>query len=106
MRELTVHASEPNADKACRLDAGGQRRRQNEINSLFAAIAQRRELDDGQVLLLRGNPNELWPRVEAFIAEESVCCPFFSFQAAERDDGVELTITGARLDQIAMLRDG
>jgi hypothetical protein len=101
MRELIVHASQPDAERACRLTADDRNRRQDDLDSLFAAVADTQPLPDGQVLTLRGNPNEIWPRVEAFVAEERVCCPFFSFRAVERADGVELTITGGRLTEVA-----
>lgn len=101
MRTLTVHASQPGADKACLMTLDQGASREGDIDSLFASVVSQTELDDGQVLRLKGDPDDLWPRVEAFIEEEKVCCPFFSFEARELEDGVELTITGGSLSDVA-----
>jgi hypothetical protein len=100
LRSLTIEASQPGAEKACLLTPEDGARRQADIDSLFANAVQNRPIDEGQVLTLKGNPDELWPRVLGFIEEERLCCPFFSFHAQELADGVELTITGARLTEV------
>lgn len=101
MRQLAVTARDPQAERACLMTAADGTRRKGDLNSLFAAVVSTTDLDDGQVLHLRGPVDELWPQVEQFVAEEQVCCPFFSFAARELPDGVELTITGASLAEVA-----
>ncbi len=36
----------------------------------------------------------LWREVSAFMDEEAVCCPFFTFEQVEEPDGVLLRVTG------------
>jgi hypothetical protein len=101
MREITITASQPDAERACLMTANEGARRGPEIAALFASVAETHSLPDGQRLLLRDDPDDLWIRVTKFIEEETLCCPFFSFRARELEDGVELTITGARLGDVA-----
>ena len=100
MRTLTVEASQPDAEKACQMTAADGQRRERDLDLLFSAVVENTPLDDGQVLRLQGDPAELWPKIMTFIDEEEVCCPFFSFRAKELADGVELTISGARLSEV------
>ncbi|HET9201397.1 MAG TPA: hypothetical protein VFO84_10560 [Dehalococcoidia bacterium] len=100
MRTLTVEASQPDAEKACLMTADQGQRRQGDLDSLFSKVVKNTPIEDGQVLRLQGDRDDLWQKVLAFIEEEKVCCPFFSFEARELPDGVELTISGARLGEI------
>jgi hypothetical protein len=89
-----VPALEPGADPACRLTPDEGRRRQPEIDRLFAALAEQRQGDGGTVFVFRGDPDELWDEVTAFVDEEAVCCPFYSFEQTEEADGVLLRVSG------------
>jgi hypothetical protein len=100
MRTLTVQASQPDAEKACLMTAEDGQRRGGDLDALFGAVVKNTPLEEGQILHLKGDPDDLWQKALAFIEEEKVCCPFFSFQARELIDGVELTITGARLSEV------
>jgi hypothetical protein len=104
MRTLTVEASQPDAEKACLMTNADSQRRKPELDALFAAVVENTSLHEGQVMRLQGDPEDLWEKVTTFIEEEKVCCPFFSFEARELADGVELTITGARLGEIESVR--
>jgi len=94
-RHRLVPASEPAAEPACRLDREDGRRRQDDIDRLFAALAGQRETAAGNEFVFRGDPSALWEQVSAFVDEESRCCPFFTFEQAERDDGVVLRVSRA-----------
>jgi hypothetical protein len=100
MRTLTVEASQPDAEKACQMNEADGQRRKGDLETLFGAVAENKPLPEGQILLLKGDQDDLWAKVIAFIEEERVCCPFFSFEARELPDGVELTISGARLGEV------
>jgi len=41
-------------------------------------------------------PHEQRAEVEAFVAAESSCCPFFAFDQSERGDEIELAVSAPR----------
>ena len=93
-RHRLVPASEPEADPACRLTADDGKRRQSEMDRLFAALAEQRETEGGNEFVFRGDPDTLWREVSTFVDEESRCCPFFTFEQVEQPDGVVLRVSG------------
>ena len=98
-RHRLVPASDPDADPACRLTPEEGRRRQADTDSLFAALAEQRETAEGNEFVFRGDRERLWELVSVFVDEESECCPFFTFEQAERPDGVLLRVSGASIGQ-------
>ncbi len=93
-RHRLVPASEPDADPACRLTAEDGRHRQTDTDKLFAQLAEQRQTDEGNEFVFRGDPEELWNDVSAFVDEEALCCPFFAFEQVEQSDGVLLRVFG------------
>ena len=98
-RHRLVPASDPDADPACRLTPEEGRRRQADTDSLFAALAEQRETAEGNEFVFRGDRERLWELVSVFVDEESECCPFFTFEQAERPDGVLLRVSGRSVGQ-------
>ena len=94
-RHRLVPAGEPDADPACRLTPDEGHRRQADTDRLFAALAEQRETAAGNEFVFRGDPADLWEQVSTFVDEESACCPFFTFEQVERDDGVALRVSRA-----------
>jgi hypothetical protein len=94
-RNRIVAASEPGADPACRLQREEGQRRQADTDRLFAALAGQRETPAGNEFVFRGDPSALWEQVSTFVDEESVCCPFFTFEQVEQADGVVLRVSRA-----------
>lgn len=95
MRELRtrlVPATEPGADPACRLTPEEGRRRQADIDRLFARLVEQRQTGRGNEFIFRGDPATLWDEVALFVEEESQCCPFFTFEQIEEADGVTLRV--------------
>ena len=92
LRRRLVPASEPDADPACRLEPEEGRRRQADVDRLFAALADQRERAGGNEFVFRGDPETLWREVSTFVDEESRCCPFFTFEQVEQADGVLLRV--------------
>ena len=95
-RHRLVPASEPDADPACRLEPEDGRRRQGDMDRLFAALAEQRQTAGGNEFVFRGDPQTLWREVSAFVDEEARCCPFFTYEQLEREDGVLLRVSGRR----------
>ncbi len=93
-RHRLVPASEPDAEPACRLTPDEGRRRQADTDGLFAQLAEQRMTPQGQEYVFRGDPQALWRDVSVFVDEESRCCPFFTFEQVEEQDGVLLRVTG------------
>ncbi len=93
-RRRLVPASEPDADPACRLTPEEGRRRQGDIDGLFARLAEQRQTAEGNEFMFRGDPEALWRAVSLFVDEEARCCPFFTFEQVERHDGVLLRVRG------------
>ena len=98
-RHRLVPAGDPDADPACRLTPQEGRRRQADTDSLFAALAEQRETAEGNEFVFRGDRERLWELVSLFVDEESECCPFFTFEQAERPDGVLLRVSGRSIGQ-------
>ena len=94
-RHRLVPASEPDADPACRLQREEGQRRQADTDRLFAALAGQRETPAGNEFVFRGDPSALWEQVSVFVDQEAVCCPFFTFEQVEQDDGVVLRVSRA-----------
>jgi hypothetical protein len=97
-RHRLVRAGEPDADPACRLDREDGRRRQADVDRLFATLAEQRETAAGNEFVFRGDPSDLWEQVSTFVDEESHCCPFFTFEQVMRADGVVLRVSRGRVD--------
>ncbi len=93
-RHRLVPASKLDADPACLLTPEEGRRRQADIDRLFAALAEQHETASGNEFVFRGNPDDLWGQVSTFVDEESRCCPFFTFEQVEQPDGVLLRVSG------------
>ena len=93
-RHRLVPASEPDADPACVLTPEEGRRRQADIDRLFAALAEQRQTAAGNEFVFRGNTEDLWDQVSTFVDEEARCCPYFTFEQVERPDGVLLRVSG------------
>ena len=91
-RHRLVPAGEPDADPACRLTPDEGHRRQADTDRLFAALAEQRETAGANEFVFRGDPEMLWRELSVFVDEESRCCPFFTFEQVERDDGVLLRV--------------
>ncbi len=92
-RRRLVPASEPDADRACRLTAEDGRHRQTDTDKLFAQLAEQHETAAGNEFVFRGDPQALWSEVSSFVDEESQCCPFFTFEQIEQAEGVLLRAT-------------
>ena len=92
-RHRLVTASQPDADPACRLQREEGQRRRADTDRLFAALAEQRETAAGNEFVFRGDPADLWEQVSTFVDEESVCCPFFTFEQVEQADGVVLRVS-------------
>jgi MerR family transcriptional regulator, copper efflux regulator len=76
-------------DFACTIDPAGLGQRVNQLDSLIPQVQERRR--DGLTLTL-AFPAEAAEDVQAFVVEESRCCPFFSFEVKELDHGLRLGI--------------
>jgi hypothetical protein len=74
---------------ACTIDPAGLKQRANQLDSLLPQVRELRR--DGLALALTF-PAEAAQEVQAFVAEESRCCPFFSFELDETDQGLRLGI--------------
>ncbi len=94
MRTRTVSASEPDAEPACRLTSADGRRRQADTGKLFSQLREQRQTPQGQEFLFAGNSEDIWQQMTVFVDEEAICCPFFSFEQIEQEDGVLLKVHG------------
>ena len=74
---------------ACSLNGQGQKERLNEWKSLLAVATSREELPNGVRFRFR---HDLAERVRTLAVAEHECCSFLRFDAAEREDGLELTV--------------
>ncbi len=93
-RQRLVPASKPDADPACRLTPEAGRRRQTDNDHLFAQMAEQRQTAEGQEFIFRGEPGAVWAEVSTFVDEETLCCPFLTFEQIEQPDGVLLRVSG------------
>ena len=99
LRHRLVPASEPDADPACRLTRDEGERRSVDTGRLFASLAEQRQTPAGNEFAFRGDPESLWRDVSAFVDEEAACCPFFTFEQVEQEEGVLLRVTGASIEE-------
>ena len=76
-------------DFACTIDPAGRTHRLNQLDTLASQVLERRR--DGLTLTLVF-PAQAAHDVQAFVAAESRCCPFFSFEVEETDPGLRLGI--------------
>jgi MerR family transcriptional regulator, copper efflux regulator len=74
---------------ACTIDPAGLKQRVNQLDALVPQVLGLRR--DGLTLTL-AFPAATAQDVRAFVVEESKCCPFFSFQVHEIDQGMRLGI--------------
>jgi len=76
-------------DFACTIDPAGLKQRVDQLDALAPQVRGLQR--DGSALAL-AFPAEAARAVEAFVVEESKCCPFFSFEVDELDQGLRLAI--------------
>jgi hypothetical protein len=76
-------------DFACTIDPAGLKQRVDQLDSLVPQVLGLRR--DGLTLAL-AFPAEAAQDVRAFVVEESKCCPFFSFEIDQIDQGLRLGI--------------
>jgi hypothetical protein len=76
-------------DFACTIDPAGLKQRVNQLDSLVPQVLGLRR--DGLTLAL-AFPAQAVQDVQAFVVEESRCCPFFSFEIVQIDQGLRLEI--------------
>jgi hypothetical protein len=76
-------------DFACTIDPAGLKQRVNQLDALVPQVLGLRR--DGLTLTL-AFPAATAQDVQAFVVEESKCCPFFSFEVDEIDQGLRLGI--------------
>jgi hypothetical protein len=76
-------------DFACTIDPAGLKQRVNQLDSLAPQVQELRR--DGLTFTLEF-PAEAAQDIQAFVVEESRCCPFFSFEVNEIDQGLRLGI--------------
>jgi hypothetical protein len=76
-------------DFACTIDPAGLKQRVNQLDSLVPQVLGLRR--DGLTLAL-AFPAEAAQDVQAFVVEESRCCPFFTFEIDQIDQGLRLGI--------------
>ena len=76
-------------DFACTIDPAGRKQRVHQLERLAPQVRGLRR--EGSILELVF-PAEAAQDVQAFVAEESRCCPFFSFEIDETGQGLRLGI--------------
>ena len=75
---------------ACTIDPAGLGKRVDQLDSLVPQVQARRR---GGLTLTLEFQAEAAQGIWAFVAEESRCCPFFSFEVQEIDLRVRLVIS-------------
>ena len=93
MRTQVVPATDPEAPLECLLTREDGQRRQPAIDELFARLDRQEQTPTGTRFVFKGEPSSLWESVNAFAAEEAVCCPFYDFTITETGHGVELDVS-------------
>jgi hypothetical protein len=63
------------------------------MEDLFARLDHQEQTKSGTRFAFKGDALALWGLVNAFVAEEAVCCPFYDFHIAETAEGVELEVS-------------
>jgi hypothetical protein len=71
------------------------KRRSPAMSQLFSKLAGQNETPRGTKFVFRGDRDELWAAVTTFVDEESLCCPFYTYEQRETDDGVTLAVNVA-----------
>ena len=84
---------------ACSLTGDGQRERLTDWKALLAVATSREELPNGMRFRFR---HDLADRVRALAVAERECCSFLRFDAAEREDGFEVTVVTEASGQEAL----
>lgn len=69
------------------------RRRAPAMSRLFEHLTTEKSLISGIEYVFTGDAAMLWDQVTSFVDEESVCCPFFTFDQRETREGVLLRVT-------------
>ncbi|MBI2912654.1 MAG: hypothetical protein HYY03_01900 [Chloroflexi bacterium] len=98
-RTRLVPATEPDAEPACRLTPDEGRRRQADTDRLFAQLAGQHQTATGNEFRFVGDPQALWRDVSLFVDEESRCCPFFTFEQVEQEDGVLMRVSAKAIEE-------
>jgi MerR family transcriptional regulator, copper efflux regulator len=76
-------------DFACTIDPAGLKQRVDQLDTLARQVQGLRR---GGLALELVFPAEAAQDVQAFVVEESRCCPFFSFEIDDTDQGLRLGI--------------
>ena len=92
LRYRLVPASDPDAPEACSMTREDGERRGTDMKRLFAALVAENPSARGNEFVFRGDADELWEMVTGFVDEESLCCPFYSYEQREKADGVTLFV--------------
>jgi hypothetical protein len=74
-----VAPMDPEAEKACRLTQAAAAARREPPEDFFASATTQEPLPNGFELRFEVKPG-IESRVDTFIAEEQICCPFFAFE--------------------------
>jgi hypothetical protein len=93
VRTASVPATHPDAPLECLLTREDGQRRQPAMEALFDHLDRQEQTRGGTRFIFRGDPDRLWEMVSAFVAEESVCCPFYDITITETATGVELDVS-------------
>ena len=88
---LYMEPADPEAEKACRLTRETAAARAEPPEDFFASASDQKVLPNGYELRFATMPNTA-SRIDAFIAEERECCPFFAFERWEEGSEYVLRI--------------
>ena len=94
LRHRVVAATQPGAEEVCTLTKDDGQRRQADTGRLFSMLAGQRRAGGANEFIFKGDPASLWDDVALFVDEESVCCPFYTYEQIETADGVTLRVIG------------
>ena len=92
LRHRFVPAADPNAPEACSLTPVDGERRRHDMVRLFEKLVEEKPSARGNEFVFRGDADELWEMVSAFVDDESLCCPFYSYDQRETEGGVILFV--------------
>ena len=92
LRHRLVPSSDPDAPEACTLTSEDGERRGPAMTQLFAMLVEQRVSPRGNEFVFRGDADKLWQMVTAFVDEESLCCPFYSYEQRETAECVTLFV--------------
>jgi hypothetical protein len=85
------------AERACRLTSETAAARQEPAEDFFAAARAQEVLANGYELRFAASPS-MPDRIDTFISEESVCCPFFAFEHWEEGNDLVVRILRPEAD--------